>query len=421
MTTATKEPVAPLVEHFFRHESGRLVSVLTRVFGWRNFDLVEETVQATLLQALQSWQTRGVPDNPSAWIHRVAKNKILDTLRRNEVWERFTREWAASRAGGANAIDELFNDSEIDDSQLRMIFACCHPHLARENQIALTLNALCGFGNSEIARALLVNEDTIKKRLQRAKRDLAERQVALDPPPAAELGDRIDVVHQVLYLIFNEGYCSSKGESAIRADLCEEAARLCHLLCQNPRCSLPSTSALMALMLFHAARFDARLDAQGGVLLMEEQDRGKWDQDMIRRGSEFLEKSAEGTAVSPYHLEAGIAWLHCTAPSFKQTQWRGILALYDGLMSMNPSPIYELNRAIVIAEIEGPQAGIQAIRAAGHLDEISQYHLLDATVGELYRRAGDFAEARRHLEAARQKTNSPSDHELIARRIAQCS
>jgi RNA polymerase sigma factor (sigma-70 family) len=420
MSTASKEPVAPLVEHFFRHESGRLVSVLTRVFGWRNFDLVEETVQTTLLQALQSWQIRGVPDNPSAWIHRVAKNKILDALRRDELWQRFTREWAQSRARGADGIDELFLDNEIEDSQLRMIFACCHPHLARENQIALTLNTLCGFDNAEIARALLANEDTIKKRLQRAKRELAERQVSLEPPPPAELGGRMEVVRQVLYLIFNEGYSSSKGDVAIRSDLCEEAVRLCHLLSQHRDGALPATFALMALMLFHAARFDARLDSHGGILLMEEQDRGKWNTEMIRRGSEFLDRSAEGTAVSPYHLEAGIAWIHCSAPSYEQTNWRAILAMYDGLMSMHTSPIYELNRAIVVAEIEGPLAGIRALQSAKNLDQMRHYHLLDATLGELFRRAGEFDLARHHLESAKRKTQSPSDHELIDRRIAKC-
>jgi RNA polymerase sigma factor (sigma-70 family) len=420
MAPPQPEPVAPLVEHFFRREAGRLVGVLTRIFGWRNFDLVEEMVQATLLDALQAWRVR-VPDNPSACVHRVAKNKILDALRRDRIAHRVMKEWAVSRPTHEEGIDELFLDSEIEDSQLRMMFACCHPRLARANQLALTLKALCGFGNAEIARALLVTEETIKKRLQRATRDLIDHQIALDPPPASELAQRLDGVHQVLYLLFNEGYSSSDGERAIRSDLCEEAARLCHLLCSHPRFNTPATHALMALMLFHAARLDARLDQRGTILLMEEQDRGQWDQRLIRRAQEFLDQAAEGTVISPFHLEAAIACHHCTAKSYADTDWPAILRLYDALLTINPSPVYLLNRAIVVAQIEGPHAGIRALDEARQDPALRHYHLFDATLGEFYRHAGDLARARRHLEAARQKTNSPFDRELIDRRLAMCA
>jgi RNA polymerase sigma-70 factor (ECF subfamily) len=420
MSMPHQEPVAPLVEHFFRHEAGRLVSVLTRIFGWRNFDLVEDMVQATLVDALQSWRLRGVPDNPSGWVHRSAKNKILDALRRNKISRRVLGEWAANREAHEEGLDELFLDSEIEDSQLRMIFACCHPRLARENQLALTLKALCGFGNSEIARALLVAEEAIKKRLQRATRDLTDHQIALEPPAAGELAPRLDSVHQVLYLLFNEGYSSSEGETAIRADLCEEAARLCHLLCCQRRFSTPPTHALMALMLFHAARLDARLNQRGSILLMEEQDRGKWNQRLIGRAQEFLDQSAQGTIVSPFHLEAGIAYYHCTAKSYDETNWPAILRLYDALITIHRSPVYLLNRAIVVAQIEGPHAGLRALDEAGQDPALRHYHLFDATLGEFHRRAGNLARARQHLEKARQKTNSPFDRELIDRRLAMC-
>jgi RNA polymerase sigma factor (sigma-70 family) len=415
------EPVAPLVEHFFRHEAGRLVAVLTRFFGWRNFELVEDMVQATLLEALQSWRVHGVPDNPSGWVHRVARNKVLDELRRSEIGRRVTQQWAATRPTPADGVDELFLDTEIEDSQLRMIFACCHPLLARENQLALTLKSLCGFGNSEIARALLVSEETVKKRLQRATRELIDHQVSLDPPDVGQLLGRLDVVHQVLYLIFNEGYSASSGETAIRGDLCEEAARLCHLLCSHRQFSTPTTRALMALMLFHAARLDARVDDCGLVLLMEDQDREKWDRRLIRRAQEFLDQSAEGTVLSPFHLEAGIAYHHCSARSYAETNWRAILHLYDVLLTIHRSPVYLLNRAIVVAEIDGPHAGIGALDEAGQDSALRHYHLFDATLGELYRRAGDLDRARQHLEAARQKTNSPHDREIIDRRLAMCS
>jgi RNA polymerase sigma-70 factor (ECF subfamily) len=420
MPARATEAVAPLVEHFFRHEAGRLVSVLTRFFGWHNFDLVEDMVQATLLDALEVWRLRGVPDNPSGWVHRVARNKIVDALRRDEIGQRAMAEWAAYRPTSDGGLDDLFLDSEIEDSQLRMMFACCHPRLARENQLALTLKALCGFGNSEIARALLVGEEAVKKRLQRATGDLIDHDIALTPPPVEELAERLDSVHQVLYLLFNEGYSASDGETAIRADLCEEAARLCQLLCSHPRFATPPTHALIALMLFHAARLDARLDQRGSLLLMEEQDRSRWDHQLIRRAQDYLHQSAEGTVVSAYHLEAGIAYHHCTAPTYAETNWSAILRLYDALLTLHRSPVYLLNRAIVVAQIDGPAAGIHALDEAGQDNALRHYHLFDSTLGELFRRAGDRTRARQHLEAARQKTSSPFDQELIDRRLAQC-
>jgi RNA polymerase sigma-70 factor (ECF subfamily) len=420
MFSPQPEPVAPLVEHFFRHEAGRLVSVLTRFFGWRHFELVEDMVQATLLDALEAWRVRGVPDNPSGWVHRIARNKTLDALRRDKIGQRALNEWALGRPTHEEQLDALFLDSEIDDSLLRMMFACCHPALARENQLALTLKTLCGFGNAEIARALLVGEETVKKRLQRATRDLIDRQIDLDPPAAKELADRLDSVHKVLYLLFNEGYSSSDGETAIRADLCEEAARLCHLLSSHPRFRTPAGDALLALMLFHAARLESRLDQRGSVLLLEEQDRGRWDQELIRRAQEYLARSAEGTALSTFHLEAAIACYHCKAKSVTETDWRAILQLYDALLQVHRSPVYLLNRAIVLAQLEGPHTGIHALEEAGQDAVLRHYHLYDATLGDLYRRAGDPARARQYLETARQKTTSPFDRELLDRRLAQC-
>src|SRR5262245_8020715 len=417
--SATKA-VAPLVEHFFRHAAGRLVSVLVRIFGWRHFDLVEDMVQATLLDALESWHVRGVPDNPAGWMHRLAKNKVVDALRRDKIGERVLGAWVAARPVHDEGIDEFCLDSEIEDSELRMMFACCHPHLASENQLALTLKALCGFSNREIARALLTTEGTIKKRIQRATRDLAEQRIALDPPPGDELVQRLDGVHQVLYLLFNEGYSATEGDAAIREDLCEEAVRLCHLLCSQARCCTPTTNALMALMLFHAARLEARLDRRGSILLMEEQDRSRWDQGLIGQALEFLNRSAEGTVISPFHLEAGIAYHHCTARSLAETDWHAILRLYDGLIAIHDSPVYQLNRVIVVAEIQGPHAGIHALEGAGAAQALRNYHLFDATLGELCRRAGDLESARRHFATARQKTKSPFDLELIDRRLAEC-
>jgi RNA polymerase sigma-70 factor (ECF subfamily) len=414
------ESVAPLVEHFFRHEAGRLVSVLTRLFGWRHFDLVEDVMQATLLDALEVWRVRGVPDNPSAWVHRVARNKVLDALRRDERGQLALEAWAERRPAREEDLSELFLDTEIEDSQLRMMFACCHPHLARENQLALTLKALCGFGTTEIARALLVGEETVKKRLQRATRDLIERGVSFDPPPADELRTRLDAVHQVLYLLFNEGYSTSDGDTAVRADLCEEAARLCHLLGSHARFRTPATDALLALMLFQAARLESRLDSGGSVLLLDEQDRTRWDRRLIQRAQVFLARSAEGPTVSAFHLEAAIACHHCTAPSLAETDWPAILRLYDALLARQVSPVYLLNRAIVVAQIDGPEAGLRALDAVADDPASRHYHLFDAVRGDLHRRAGDPRRAREHLEAARRKATSPFDRELIDRHLARC-
>jgi RNA polymerase sigma-70 factor (ECF subfamily) len=415
------EPATRLIENFFRHESGRLVSVLTRVFGLRNLDLVEDMVQSALVEALQAWRAQGVPDNPSGWMHRVARNKVLDALRHRETVLRLAPAWAQLRpAAPEPAIDDLWLDSEIEDSQLRLIFACCHPTLARENQIALTLKSLCGFSNAEIARGLLLSEETVKKRIQRSRQQLSDGGVELEVPRADDLSRRLDSVHQCLYLLFNEGYEATSGDDAIRGDLCEEAVRLCQLLCGHAHCRSPASFALLALMLFHAARFDARTDAQGRLLLLEAQDRTRWSDSLVARARYFLDRSAEGKTISLYHLEAGIALFHCTAASFAETNWRAILELYDALLRLQPSPIYQLNRAIVLAHLEGPIAGIRVIEALASDPQLRNYHFVDATLGELYRRAGDMARARTHLERARDATQLAPERELLARRIALC-
>ncbi len=413
------EQAAPLVEHFFRYEAGRLTSVLTRIFGWRHFDLVEDMVQATLVDALQAWRIH-LPENPSAWVHRCARNRILDALRREKFKQKALEQWA-NRHTGVEQIDELFCDSGFADSQLRMMFACCHPRLAPEMQIALTLKSLCGFSIPEIGRALLVKDETIKKRLQRATRALADARVTFDLPAALEPGARLESVHRVLYLLFNEGFHATDSDRAVREDLCEEAARLCHLLVSHECTSTPATLALLALMLFHAARLFARLDQGGALLFMEEQDRSRWDQRLIRRAQDFLDQSARGMNVSPYHLEAGIAFYHCSAKSYADTDWRSILRLYDALVAMHGSPVYLLNRAIVLAELEGPRAALAALEEAGSDPLLREYHLYDSARGELYRRAGDLDRARGCFESAYARARSRFDRALIERRIGLCN
>jgi RNA polymerase sigma factor (sigma-70 family) len=413
--------VHQLVDHFFRHEHGKLVAVLTRVFGLHNLDLVDDVVQAALLQALETWKIHGVPEHPTAWMYRVARNKALDTIRHRDVADRLNPEWTwlTESTTPPPDIDRLFLSHEIADSQLRMIFTCCHPDLPAESQIALTLKTLCGFGNSEIERALLTSEANVKKRIARAKRKFADTEINFEVPAGEALKPRLNSVHTVLYLLFNEGYSSSQPHELIRRDLCEEAIRLCFLLYEHPSSTNPETAALLALMLLHASRFDARLDADGNMLLLEEQDRTRWNRDLIARGLHYLSESASGDHLSRYHVEAAIAAQHSLAPSFAETDWLTILKLYDDLIRIHPSPIHELNRAIAIAQVSGPDAGINAIQKIGALETLEDFHLLHATLGEFHRRAGRPEEARCCFNRAMECTVSVSERHLLQRRLRE--
>jgi RNA polymerase sigma factor (sigma-70 family) len=418
-SVAMGDETGSLVDHFFRHEHGKLVAALSRVFGLNRLDLVEDVVQSALLEALHSWKLRGAPREPGAWIYRVARNKALDALRRERTAARLAPDVGRSEVAEAERLDDALLDSRIRDSQLRMIFACCHPQLSPDVQIALTLKTLCGFSDAEISRALLIHPDTAKKRIYRAKQQLIAHQVGLEAPPADQLTERLDAVHSVLYLLFNEGYCSSSSDDVIRYELCSEAVRLAEMLCEHAEAGCPASFALLALMLFHAGRFASRLDDTGSILLLEDQDRSKWDGGLLRRAAEVLAHSAEGSDISSYHLEAGIAMHHCLAPRFEDTNWSAIRLLYDALCRHYPSPVYALNRSLVIAQLEGPAAGLAAIEAIADRQTLSRYHWLDAAIGELQRRLGNTAAARRHLEIALSKTASPREQELLGRKLAR--
>jgi RNA polymerase sigma factor (sigma-70 family) len=411
-----------LVDHFFRHQSGKLVAVLTRVFGLHNFQLVEDVVQAALVQALETWKIQGVPDDPSAWMYRVARNKALDLMRRRGIADRLNPEWMRFSEGdeGSDPLSRFFLSHEIADSQLRMIFTCCHPNLPAESQIALTLKTLCGFSTHEIARAILTTEGNVKKRIARAKRKFVDKEIAFEVPAGDALKSRLDSVHTVLYLLFNEGYNSSQPYELIRRDLCEEAIRLCALLLDHPASTNPESAALLALMLLHAARFDARLDEYGNILLLEEQDRGRWNQELIGHGIHYLNQSASGVRISRYHLEAAIAAKHSLAPNFAETDWAAILSLYDDLTRIHPSPIHELNRAIVVGQMCGPDAAITAIQRIKELESLQDYHLLHATLGEFHRRAGRADKARECFHKAMECTVSLSEQRLLERKLQTC-
>ncbi|QDT40721.1 RNA polymerase sigma factor [Gimesia alba] len=410
-----KHSTSQLVEHFFRHESANLVAVLTRAFGIRRLDLIEDMVQAAMLEAMHTWKQSGVPDKPAAWIHRVAKNRILDALRREKIHEKAISFTGQSIRDQESIVDQWLEEEHLPDSLLRMIFVCCHPSLERKTQIALTLKTLCGFGVSEIARGLLLPEETVKKRIQRAKKSLAAANVPLEFPVDDRLVQRLDVVHDVLYLMFNEGYSTSLGSEPIRDDICEEAARLCHLLCESAYC-LPVTKALLALMLFQAARFDARTDEDGAVILLEDQDRTRWDRCLIMNAQSWLAQSKTDQPTT-FHLEAAIAMQHCIAPSVEATNWETIVRLYSRLMQLRESPVYSLNRAIALAQAGDTCEALMQLESLQSREEMQNYLLLDCAFARIHELDGNTQSAIDACLRALSKAVAPHEKELLERKL----
>ncbi|HWO43231.1 MAG TPA: sigma-70 family RNA polymerase sigma factor [Candidatus Eisenbacteria bacterium] len=389
MTASEKTGSAPptgevgqIVEHFFRHEAGRIVSTLTRIFGVEHLNLAEDVVQETLIRALQTWPYYGIPKNPSAWITQVAKNLAVDLIRRDKIFRRKENEIAHLAEHGTTVEDCVLSEDKIQDDRLRMMFVCCHPLVPRETQVALALKTLCGFSAAEIARAFLTSEAAIAKKLTRAKQKIRDARVPFEIPAGEELTGRLEGVMQTLYLLFNEGYKASLGEHVIREELCREAIRLCALLVEHPAGNRAPSHALLALMLLNGARLRSRTDADGNILRLKEQDRSSWDQAMIARGLFHLMQSTRSNAVSAYHLQAAIAACHCAAKDYESTDWKRILSLYDHLVEIDDSPVVALNRAVAVANVHGPKAGLEAIEAIPNLDQLNSYYLLYVVLGE---------------------------------------
>jgi RNA polymerase sigma factor (sigma-70 family) len=387
--------VPQLVDHLFRREAGRMVAVLTRLLGTEHLGLAEDVVQEALIKALRTWPFRGVPDNPGGWLMQVAKNRALDLLRRDinlARKEEALRGWTATLAGEG--------DDEALDDQLRMIFICCQPAVPRDARVALTLKIVGGFGVPEIARAYLAKEATIAQRLVRAKRKIQEIRPPFEVPAAAELPAALDSVLEAIYLIFNEGWASSTGDDLIRQDVCGEAIRLARLVAGHPALDVPKAHALAALLLLQAARNPARVDPEGNLLLLSEQNRALWNREKIAAGLYHLDQAARGTEISAFHLEAGIAAAHAMAPSDEATDWPYILSLYDSLLALKGSPVVALNRAVALAMAEGPEAGIAAAEKIRDHPALAGYYPLAVTLGELYARAGDEERAADSFRAA---------------------
>jgi RNA polymerase sigma factor (sigma-70 family) len=412
-----------LVDHLFRHEAGKMTAILTKIFGLHQLQLVEDVVQEAFLKAVQTWPFQGIPDNPSAWLMRVAKNKALDLLNRTNYWNRYLQNQTQKISGEAyTLIDHFFLDTEVSDSQLQMMFACCHPALSSEDQIALTLKTVSGFGVNEIAKALVTNGAVVQKRLYRAKHFIKEQQIEMAIPTGGELVKRLDVVHTIIYLLFNEGYNSTKADELIRKDLCAEAMRLCRLLCEHPLLQQSSSSALLALMCFHASRFDSRLDEQNSIILLQDQDRSKWSQELIALGYQYLHQSAKGDQLSVYHIESAIAAEHCFSPSVEKTNWMRLLQLYDLLVEYKPNPTVHLNRAVVLAHIGYIDNAIQSILQISDIQKllITQY-IFPAVLGDLYSKAGNNEKARELLEQAMVLTPSLAEKQLLLLKLEAAS
>lgn len=381
---------AELVEHFFRHETGRLHGALIRLVGVENITLAEDVAQEAMLRAMHVWSMGGIPPNPSAWIMRVAMNLAKDAMRHKRMS-------ASKETAVVTHIEQTFSAApagiedthEIRDDTLRLMFVCCHPSLTADAQVVLALKMLGGFSTSEIARAFLSSDAAIEKQLTRTKQRIRDANIPFEIPEGAELTPRLEGVLAALYLLFNEGYKASSGDRLLREDLCHEAIRLVSLLLRHPVGRTPRTQALLALMLLTAARFPARVDAHGDLLRLDDQDRSKWDQALIERGLIQLVEAAQGQELTEYHLQAGIAAIHCTAVDYASTDWARILRHYDELYRMKPSPVVALNRAVAVAHVQGPKAGLAAVAGIPDRERLESHYLLHAVIGELQWRLKD--------------------------------
>lgn len=430
MNAPASEPPAPpirevprLTEHLFRHEAGKLVSVLTGMFGIDRLQMAEDVVQEALVRAWQTWPYEGIPKNPAAWLMQTAKNHALDLIRREKRFREKEPEIITTieqRFSDPGAGEGPLFDDEIKDGRLRLIFACCHPSLPQEAQTALALKTLCGFSPAEIAKAFLSTQAAIAKRLTRARQSIQEQKIPFEIPVGEELAARLDAVLQVLYLLFSEGYKASSGDSLVRAELCHEAIRLTAHLAEHPAANEPRTHALLALMLLDAARLPARTDHAGNIVRLEEQDRRLWDRALIRLGIQHLGRAASGEDLGEYHLQAGIAACHCAAASYPATDWLAILAHYDQWLKISDSPIVALNRAVALAKVEGPAAGLRAVEAIPHRRQLDGYYLTYAVLGEFEAQLGHFEIAITHLRHALQLTELKFEQSFLTKNIREC-
>ncbi|MFD2255580.1 RNA polymerase sigma factor [Luteolibacter algae] len=410
--------VNDLADHLFRHESGKMVSVLTGIYGLRNLQLAEDVVQEAMIRALRTWPTGGIPPNPNAWLLQTAKNLAIDHLRREKNFQ-------SKQAQIAATIPDIhspdIDPEKVHDDQLRLMFVCCHPLLPPETQSALALKTLCGFNPAEIAKAFLISEAAVAKRLSRARAKIQQENIPFEIPDTNLLPERLDGVLKILYLLFNEGYKASYGDTILRPELCEESARLATILSRHPAGDRPRTHALLAMIHLTAARFPSRMGTSGIPVQLKDQDRNSWDKKSIAKGLYHLDRSASGNELSEYHFLAGIASCHSLADSYENTNWRRILALYDGLNELLPSALVRLNRAIVISEIYGCEKALSEIEQSDIPVSLANYHLMHAVLGELEMQRKQSDNAARHFSRALELAETTPERLFLAKRLKECS
>ncbi len=415
--TIAESSIHELVEHLFRQKSAQITSILVKIFGIDHLDLAEDVVQDALIKAIQQWPFSGVPKNPGGWLMQAAKYRALDILRRETTFRE--KQPQLIQQITQNMDKDTQNQPEFEDEQLTLMFTCCHPQLNLEIQTALILKTLCGFSVNEIARAFLTQPSTIAQRLVRAKRKIKEEKIRFEIPENQELRSRLHTVLNVLYLFFNEGYGATEGEDLVRQDLCEEAIRLAFLVAEHPASDLPETHALLALMLFHAARLETRTDSDGNLILLAEQDRTQWDRKLIQRGFYHLDRAASGKEMTEYHIQAIIASYHAAAENYENTNWEKILDFYDILISLNRSPVFMLNRAVAVAMRNGPESGLIELDELSKLPSMQNYYLLPATYAEFHRRLGNHQQAAKYYRQTLDLVRTKPERQFVIKRIAE--
>jgi RNA polymerase sigma factor (sigma-70 family) len=413
-----------IVDHLFRHETGKMVSVLTRILGSENLGLAEDVVQDSLVEAIKQWPYKGIPDNPSAWLFRVAKNKALNLANREKYKKRYVTEivhllqspWTAEPI-----VDHLFSEKEILDDQLRMMFTCCHPSISPDSQIALILKTLCGFSISEISRAFLSNEENINKRLVRARQKIRDSKIGFEVPTGDALKQRLVTVLEAIYLLFNEGYSASTGENLIRSDVCEEAIRLTEIVVKHEAINNKAdVYALLALMQLNASRFKARQDSDGNIVTLEHQNRMLWDFPLMEKGFLNLNRAIIGDEISVYHILASISSYHCSAANYESTDWKSILFLYDKLIRVDHSQVVLLNRAVVLAKVEGIENAIEELKRLKSTPSLKSYHLYYSVCADFYMENDRYEEAIAMLLKAIELTPVNAEKMFLQRKLDHC-
>lgn len=406
-----------LAEHFFRHEYGKLVALLVARVGAQWLEDVEDAVQQALLKALENWSHKEVPHNPSAWLYRVSHNELMDKLRQYPRQQQLLQQHGEMLGESFEPAPEFLDDNQIQDDLLRLLFACCDASIPSETRLVLALKVVCGFDVREIALRLFTSEANVYKRLTRARQRLKQQTFAPDDLNREQFAARLPAVHHILYLLFTEGHLSHHLQNSLRKELCEEAIRLTSLLHHHPIGQTPETCALLALMHLHMARMDARQDESGRLLLLEEQDRSRWDQAHIATGIAWLSQSAQGTVFSRYHAEAAIAADHCMAPSFAATPWEKIARAYSRLERIAPSPLHTLNRAVAVAHWQGPEAALSLLQTSEAPPWLLGNYQWSAVLADLHRQAGHSEEWEHHAKKALSQAPTEAVKESLQRRL----